>query len=114
MRTKAVYAAAAFAMGLSGCSPTASPPIVTSPSKTLTIAQVAGGDFTNACSRFAVAVGYYRDVSFLMPAEIAVTAAAVVASGNAICSANPTNVSAALAKLDALWVKIQALTTVPK
>lgn len=111
---KAYHIAGAFALGffLTACNPPS--PVVPPTGAKLTIGQVAQGDFTKACATFNVAVGYYRDVALFIPTTAQATADAVIAAGTAVCSVNPANVNSALTKLNGLWVKIQALTTVPK
>jgi hypothetical protein len=107
---KPAIAIAAIAVALAGCNaPTGAIP---TPGPKLTIGQVAQGDFTTACQTFNVAVGYYDDVALFVPASAQATASLVIDAGHAICSVPPANVNAALTKLDKLWTKIQALTTI--
>jgi hypothetical protein len=68
------FVACALACALAGCNAAAPTPTAAVPTpakatgKTLTLAQVVGGDFTKACATFNTAVGYYQDVAFLIPA----------------------------------------------
>ena len=68
-----------------------------------------------ACAIYAVARGYFANVASVNSASnISIgTAANAIAAG--ICPPNPppTNVTAALADLNAAWVALEAATTVP-
>jgi hypothetical protein len=121
MRKAIVFSLVLNALALSACQITGPTPIVAAPQpvkgKVLTLAQVAGNDFTKACSVWGVAVGYYGDVSGIVSVlspSVASAASIAISTGNTICALPGNNLSSDLAKLNALWVKIQAFTTVPK
>ena len=101
--------ALALAFSTSGCN-------LTSTTATIkTIGQVAANSLPAACAIYAVAAGYFKNVLAVNSANnISIgTAANAIAAG--ICPPNPppTDVTAALADLNAAWVALEAATTVP-
>lgn len=71
-------------------------------------------DLPKACARLGVAAKYYGDVAYLLPIEYQTAGAITIAAVTDVCNVPPQNVVEAFDRLDALWIKLQALTTVPK
>lgn len=98
--------ALAFAvLPIAGCSPTI-----------LTIGQVASGSLPAACEIYTVASGYFSNVMAVNSASNINLGTLANSAAQQIC-ANPVttaaDIVAALAKLNTLWVTIQAATTTP-
>ena len=81
-----------------------------------TIGEVASGSLPVACQIYTVAEGYFGNVTAVNSASNINLGTLANTTAQAIC-ANPAtsaaDITAALAKLNTLWVTIQAATTVP-
>lgn len=98
--------ALAFAvLPLASCSPTI-----------LTIGQVASGSLPAACEIYSVASGYFSNVKAVNSASNINIGTLANAGAQAICAdpaATAADIAADLAKLNTLWVSLQAATTIP-
>jgi hypothetical protein len=79
-----------------------------------TLAKLSGGNFAVACGTVEVAEGYF-DTKFPQLAPGNQNVGSQSETGiDTLCNNPPSNITAAMADLSALWTQIQAATTVTK
>lgn len=112
-----LFATVVAAGTLAGCQTTASVPAPV-PAATTTLLKLDGTNLAKACTRVSTAVGYFNDLSWLIPEPYKTAGSLAVSAVSDICSAgsqasllaSSQSIVAVIMKLDGIWQQVQANT----